>query len=52
MSFQTLKDNGTIEPIPVNNDEIEAILNMVSINVNYIHHSSSIYSKIKQEKRK
>ncbi|MHC9542882.1 MAG: hypothetical protein AB9903_25495 [Vulcanimicrobiota bacterium] len=30
MSFQTLINNGTIEPIPVNNDEIEAILNMGS----------------------
>lgn len=30
MSFQALIDNGIIEPIPVNNDEIEAILNMVS----------------------
>jgi len=30
MSFQALIDNGAIEPIPVNMDDIEAILDMVS----------------------
>lgn len=30
MSFQALIDNGAIESIPVNMDDIEAILDMVS----------------------
>jgi len=40
MSLQALIDNGTIEPIPVNIDDIDAILEMVSKDL----HAAKIYN--------